>query len=354
MKLQHLSFKTINKNHNPIIFNSVLWLCSFIILLFIFSKGKQPIKIDYIYTFGFISSIIIPVLINFYILIPQLLKKEKYVVYTLSFTVNLILFSQLNVWLFKPILDYIFPNYFFISYHSNTRLITIFSIFLIVTTLLKLAEDWIHFNKNEHKILKQQNHLIQGQLTALRSQINPHFLFNSLNVIYDLALQKSNETKDAIIQLSDILRYIIYDTNTKQITIDEEIELLDNYIQFQKFRVQGFKNISFNKSVDNPNFKLYPMLLLPLVENSFKHGIKDDVKKTYLNINLTLKNNILVFIIENNNSENNITHKDNSGIGLENIKKNLEINYPNNHVFLTQNSNNKFIATLKLFKTYES
>jgi sensor histidine kinase YesM len=336
-------------NHSPLLFNLVLWFCSFIILLFIFSKGQKPIKIDYIYTISFLISVAVPVLINLYIIVPKFLKKEKYALFGLAFITNLILFTQLHNWLFEPLIDMLFPNYFFMSYFSNTRHIIIFSIFLISTTLLKLSEDWFYFNRNENKALKTQNELIQLQLSALRSQINPHFLFNSLNVIYALAIQKKDNIKDAIVQLSDILRYVIYDSNTERVTLKEEVTLLKNYIDFQKFRVQGFNNINLKTAIENEDFKIYPMLLLPLIENSFKHGIKGNLEDTFIDIELIQKNEILSFKIENNCTKDNVTSSnETSGVGLENIKKNLEIVYPNNHTFITDNTNNIFTVQLTI------
>lgn len=336
-------------NHSPLLFNLVLWFCAFVILLFIFSKGQKPIKIDYIYTIGFLISVAIPVLINLYIIIPRLLKKEKYLLFALAFIINLILFTQLHIWLFEPLLDNVFPNYFFMSYLSNTRHIIIFSIFLISTTLLKLSEDWFYFNQNENKALKSQNELIQTQLSSLRSQINPHFLFNSLNVIYSLAIQKKDNIKDAVVQLSDILRYVIYDSNTERVTLKEEITLLKNYIEFQKFRVQGFNNINLKTTIEDEGFKIYPMLLLPLIENSFKHGIKGNLEETFINISMKQKENSFSFKIENNTLDpidNASTEA--SGLGLENIKKNLDIVYPNNYTFIANNSNNIFSVKLTI------
>ena len=124
-------------NHRPLLFNLVLWFCSFIILLFIFSKGQKPIKIDHIYTISFLVSVAIPVLINLYLLLPRLLKKEKYLLFGIAFIVNLFVFAQLHNWLFEPWLDKLFPNYFFMSYFSNTRHIIIFSIFLILSVVHK-------------------------------------------------------------------------------------------------------------------------------------------------------------------------------------------------------------------------
>jgi sensor histidine kinase YesM len=334
-------------NHNPLLFNSALWLFSFTVLLFIFSKGKAPIKIDYIYTFSFLTSIAIPVIINLYVLIPYLLKKEHYWLFIIAFIINLILFTQLNVWFFEPILNALFPDYFFISYHSNTEVITIFIIFLITTTLIKLSEDWFHFNSNENRTLKLQNEQIQLQLSSLRSQINPHFLFNSLNVIYALTIEKKEGVKDAIVQLSDILRYIIYDSNTEQVAIKDEVKLLKNYIAFQKFRVQGFNLIDLHLDIENKNFMLYPMLLLPLVENSFKHGLKS----SNIKVQITQKGNNFSFKIENqSDSTFSDISDESSGVGLENVKKNLDIVYPNAHQFIITNVNNKFIVTLKISK----
>jgi sensor histidine kinase YesM len=221
---------------STIVFNLVLWICSFVLFLFVFTEDGQPHTIDYIYTGSFLATIIVPVLINFYVLIPTLLKREKYLFYVMTFIINILVFAQFNIWFFEHFIDYIFTDYYFISYHSNTTLFTIFSMFLIVTTLIKLSVDWFYFNSYENRELKIKNQQIQAQLSSLRSQINPHFLFNSLNVIYALALEKKEETKDAIVQLSDILRYVIYDSNTEQVTLKDEITLLKNYIEFQQFR----------------------------------------------------------------------------------------------------------------------
>ena len=343
------SYLNKTNNHNPITFNMVLWFLSFGILLLVFSGGEKPIKIDYIYTTCFLITIAVPVSINLYVLIPRFLKKERHLVYIVLFIINLAVFSLLNVFLFKSFLDYFFPNYFFISYPSSTKPILIFSIFLIATMLIKLSEDWFHFNRNENKALRLKNQHIETQLSNLRAQINPHFLFNSLNVIYALAIEKKEGITDAIVQLSDILRYIIYDSDTKNITLKEEITLLENYIQFQKFRVHGFNNVTFNKTIENENFNLYPMLLLPLVENSFKHGLKGDLKETFITIELYQKALFFRFSIENNSLlDNGNDAPEYSGVGLEHIKNNLNLVYPKQHQFNITKTETTFKVDLEI------
>jgi LytS/YehU family sensor histidine kinase len=320
------------------------------LFLIVFTEDGQPKTIDLIYTGSFLATIILPVLINFYILIPLLLKKERYFFYVVAFILNILLFTQLNIWYFNHLIDYVFPDYYFISYHSNIALFTIFSVFLVITTLIKLSVDWFYFNSYENRELKIRNQMIQAQLSALRSQINPHFLFNSLNVIYALAIENKAETKDAIVQLSDILRYVIYDSNTERVTLKDEVTLVKNYIEFQQFRHQQNDNITFNCNIEDENYSIYPMLLLPLVENSFKYGIKGDISNTFIRMDLKQKKDEFIFDIENNYSENLLETNEHSGLGLENIKKNLEIVYPKSHELKISKTKDTFKVCLKLYK----
>jgi LytS/YehU family sensor histidine kinase len=210
--------------------------------------------------------------------------------------------------------------------------------------------DWFYFNSYENRELKIRNQMIQAQLSALRSQINPHFLFNSLNVIYALAIENKAETKDAIVQLSDILRYVIYDSNTERVTLKDEVTLVKNYIEFQQFRHQQNDNITFNCNIEDENYSIYPMLLLPLVENSFKYGIKGDISNTFIRMDLKQKKDEFIFDIENNYSENLLETNEHSGLGLENTKKNLEIVYPKSHELKISKTKDTFKVCLKLYK----
>ncbi|MFP4846217.1 sensor histidine kinase [Winogradskyella sp. PE311] len=350
--MQSLNINTLIKKsnyHRPLMFNSVLWSLAFLILLFIFSKGKSPITVDYIYTIVFIVLLAIPVSINFYIYIPKFLKLEKYKLYLACFIINLSVSALLGSWLLQPILDVLFPNYFFISYLSKPNIFLVFSIFLVATTLLKLAEDWFYFNTNENKILKLKNQQIETQLSALRSQINPHFLFNSLNVVYALALEKKEGITNAIVQLSDILRYVIYDSDTERVSLKNEIKLLQNYIAFQNHRIETPNATDFNIDVADEQFKIYPMLLLPLLENSYKHGLISGETKTPIRVKVYQKGNQFQFSISNANlnTQNKIKDKY-SGIGLINLKNNLDLVYPNQHKFKVEESKDQFEVTLNI------
>lgn len=350
--MQNLNFNSFLKRsnyHRPLIFNSVLWSLAFVILLFVFSKGKTPITVDYIYTIIFLLVVAIPVSINFYVLMPRFLKLEKYGLYFILFIINLIVFAALASLLFQPLLDILFPNYFFVSYLSNINIYITYSIFLVATTLLKLAEDWFYFNTNQNRILRLQNQQIQTQLSALRSQVNPHFLFNSLNVIYALALEKKDNLSTAIVELSDVLRYVIYDSNTERVTLKDELKLLQNYTAFQKHRFGSVNIIDFNINIENKNFKIYPMLLLPLLENAYKYGISVSENANPITVTVFQKKSEFEFSIlnskENNDSE---LDKNYSGVGLKTLQDNLNLVYPKQHQFNIVDTKTNFKVTIKI------
>ncbi len=331
--------------HRFWVFNSLFWITSYVLLLFLFSGRKSPEKIDFIYTSCFIVSLVVPVLVNIYVYIPKFLKKEKYLLFLVLFIANLILFAELNPLFFELVISSFFNDYYFISYHNKLEIYFIFFLFFTVSSLIWLAEDWIYLNKLEKDVLKREKQQIEKQLYYLKGQINPHFLFNALNVIYALSIEKKN-VSNAILQLSDILRYVIYDTEVKKVGIVKEIELLENYIAFEKNRHNKNANIQFNYSV-HKDAKIYPMLFLPLVENSFKHGLKSKPEKPFISIQLNQNENEVSFTISNN-----FTKKDKpevkKGIGLKNIQESLQLIYPKKHSFTTNSENNIFTAILKI------
>ncbi|MDX6745549.1 sensor histidine kinase [Polaribacter sp. PL03] len=273
--------------------------------------------------------------------------------FCLLFILNLAVFTQLNSLFFNSLIEGVFSNYYFISYHSNIKIGFIFAAFLSATMFIKLSEDWLYLNKLENNALKLDKQEVENQLSSLKAQINPHFLFNSLNVLYSLSLVDKDKTTDAILQLSDILRYVLYDNNTKKITLKEEIILLKKYIDFQKSRHKK-PNINFDIQIDNEDFEIYPMLLLPLIENSFKHGIKGAIENTFINIKMKKNEKEFTFFIENNLPEVSLVLlKEVGGLGLKNIQQNLVLIYPNKHSFSTTIIDQKFQVSLKI-KTDEN
>ena len=168
---------------------------------------------------------------------------------------------------------------------------------------------------------------LETELKYLRNQTNPHFLFNTLNNIYALARKKSEQTPDAVMKLSKLLRFMLYDTAKPLISIEDEIRMLQDYIDLEKIRYNDKLTISFLKDVTDKQETISPLLLLPFVENAFKHGASESRFASFINIDLKLNNGILTFSVKNSKENSGCRCPDNITIGLNNVKRQLELLY---------------------------
>ena len=250
--------------------------------------------------------------------------------------------SGFYIILFDRWTDYIFRGYYFIAYYSFWDISLYFVIYLFTTSLLRLARGWFRLQETEkEKTL--------AELKALKSQINPHFLFNSLNSIYSLARKNSREVPEKIIQLSDLMRHIIYDSDVDFIPLEKEVEMVKNYIELQNLRTQENNKIDFETSGDIKGKKIAPLIFLPFIENSFKHGLKGGAKNAFVKIRLEVTGKVLNFEIENSKGESSqIVNSKYKGIGIDNVKKRLELIYPDIHTLKISNNEKSFKVLLQL------
>lgn len=183
--------------------------------------------------------------------------------------------------------------------------------------------------------LKKENHIrneqVLAELNLLKSQISPHFLFNVLNSLYALSLSKSDKTPGVILQLSDILRYSLYEAQEREIPVLEEVAIINTYIAIEKMRVPETSSISFNHEGIDQTIRIAPMLLLPLIENAFKHGVDSTVGDSYIKASLSKSGNKLLFTCENTFKEPKVKNSKVGGIGIQNVRKRLELLYPSRH-----------------------
>jgi LytS/YehU family sensor histidine kinase len=213
---------------------------------------------------------------------------------------------------------------------------------LFATSLFRLARGWFRLQEIEkEKTLTE--------LKALKSQINPHFLFNSLNNIYSLARRHSDLVPEKIIQLSDLMRHLLYESDVEFIKLSREVDMIKNHIELQRLRTSKEDNIELNVAGDIENKKIAPLLFLPFVENSFKHGLKSGINNAFVRINIEVAGSILNFEIENNKGMN-VPVEDTryKGIGIENVKKRLELIYPGLHKLKIWDNEKTFKVYLRL------
>lgn len=188
---------------------------------------------------------------------------------------------------------------------------------------------------------------LETELKYLKSQINPHFLFNTLNNIYALARKKSDDTADVVLKLSKILRFVLYESPKPAITIQEELKLMEDYIDLETIRHRQKINISFKKDVDDPSQPVSPFLLLPFLENAFKHGLNESYFDASINLDVKLKAGQLLFEIENTKERANQEGETPKGIGMSNSKRQLELLYPD-HTLEVINSKETFTVKLRV------
>jgi|KBSSwiS6_1023812.scaffolds.fasta_scaffold06831_2 two-component system LytT family sensor kinase len=199
----------------------------------------------------------------------------------------------------------------------------------------KLLRKQLTGKEREKGLIKEK---LEAELKFLRTQTNPHFLFNTLNNIYGLARVKSDHTPDAVMKLSKLLRFMIYESKKEFIHIGDEIKMLEDYIELEKIRYNDRLNISFNKEIDDLTQPVTPLLLLPLVENAFKHGAGESRFNSFIHIYMQLADGKFNFEIENS-KENGIIDEATDNIGLGNLKRQLELLYKEHRLDINNGQN---------------
>jgi sensor histidine kinase YesM len=222
------------------------------------------------------------------------------------------------------------------------------NLYLIVGlySMFYFVKAWYEEQRLAHA-LKQE--MAEAELTLLKSQVHPHFIFNTLNNIYSFAVQNNQRTADLIHKLSSFLSYNLYESGSASIPLTKELDYVTSYIELEKIRYGDRLDVSVN--VFNPidNFSISPLLLLPLVENCFKHGLKSTLEKCWIRIDISRQNDWLTIKIENSvGADQAPHHPTKNGIGLENVKRRLEIIYPKSHEFKYTHEGATFFCLLKI------
>ena len=214
--------------------------------------------------------------------------------------------------------------------------------FIFLSTVYKFTIDWF-FNEKEKTELERQR--LTAELAFLKSQINPHFLFNSLNNIYSLAYQKSEATPDAILKLSEIMRYMLYESNDNRVALEKEITYLQSFIELQKLRFKGKAHVILEVEGQIQNQNIVPLILISFVENAFKHGLATN-KDHPIVINISVFEDNLLFTIKNKKNEQN---KDQTGgIGMVNVVRRLDLTYPEKYKLSVENREHEYFSELYL------
>jgi LytS/YehU family sensor histidine kinase len=206
--------------------------------------------------------------------------------------------------------------------HSAYFFATLF--YVGITSFLRFIKDWVAMQDLNLKLAKIEQQKLEAELKTLKGQLNPHFLFNSLNNIYSLALIQSDKVPKLILKLSDLMRHIIYESKENFISLEKEIEFVNNFIALQKIRTSAATRIDYEIDGNIPNAKIAPLLFEPFIDNAFKHGLPGSEGSDFISIRINFpEEDQLEFRIENNYLESEEWNKKNSGIGITNVQKRL-------------------------------
>lgn len=229
-----------------------------------------------------------------------------------------------------------FPRYDFMSLYGTLLVFT-------ASTSLAFMQKW---RLDEQKRNEHEKERITAELRYLKQQINPHFLFNALNSIYSLTINCPSPASDVVLKLSSILRYMLYETDNRQVTLTEEMEVVKNYIDIQQLRLTDKVKVSYLAEGITDNLIIEPLILIPLLENAFKYGV-DNLTESYIKIQVKVEGDQLEAIIENNIVQRP-TDKTDSGIGLKNIIRRLDLLYADNYDLNISEKDDVFTVLLRL------
>ena len=230
------------------------------------------------------------------------------------------------------------PVYFFIAWNAMLMALTVG-----LAVAIRMTGNWYRIEAEKQQIEKERT---QAELKNLKSQLNPHFLFNTLNNIYALIPIDRTKAQFAVHSLSHMLRYVLYENNQNYIPLEKEIQFVRNYVELMELRLPDRVETTVDLPEQADGYTIAPLLFITLVENAFKHGVSPS-QPSFVHISIRMvKEGTLVCTIENSDFPKTDADRSGSGIGLQNLRKRLNLLYPNRHILRTENLNGSFVAQL--------
>lgn len=347
----------MNKKFLTITIHVAGWACFFLLPVVFFPRTRYPnyelsnaaiqmyVCIDlYLISFYYL---------NTHVLIPKLLTKRKWLWYALSVIVCFVLFASIPK-LFESAIQSEIPGNVKMRMHRKHRPFlypftgssAVFFLVLTISTCSRVIQEWLGIEKKKQQA---EHEKLATELSFLKSQINPHFLFNTLNNIYSLALVKSDATAGAVLKLSSIMRYVLNETKHDSVPLEKEIRFIRDYIELQKARLTDKVTIQFSAEGETERKQIAPLILIPFVENAFKYGVSTKETSSIL-FNLKADKDTIDFTSQNKIIANDKEKNEQTGIGLKNTRRRLELLYPNKYSLSVNQENNLFTVHLTLSK----
>lgn len=289
------------------------------------------------------------VYIHLYLYVPKLLNRKKYFSYVSITAFSIYGYSLLNYWLITSLPRENMPEAMIRFIENMTPNFDLLEGVIVVILTYSLKYTLIAFI-TQNELLKLQKEKLQLELNALKAQIHPHFLFNTLNNLYSLTLKNSGEASEMILKLSDIMRYVLYQANEERVLLSKEIDFISSYTELQRIRYHNRYDIQFEVIGEVKEQLVAPLLFIDFVENAFKHGIDKRFSDGFVFIQFKVENNSVSFLVKNSigTEETSGINPSETGIGLSNVKKRLSLLYPLKHVLEITATEEIFMVHLQI------
>jgi sensor histidine kinase YesM len=328
----------------PWVLHVVFWVFVFLLMLMA-GPDNNTSALEVVRKLINLAFYMLVVYINLGYLIPKFLSQKNFMTYCLLLLAMVAVFTPIKVLLLYITYDEVDPREFLIMNQQYIFLL----LFLIAggSTVIKIISDWQR-HQRDRKDLETQR--MQSEIKFLKSQINPHFLFNTLNSLYALTLKKSDAAPEIVIKLSEMMRYMLYECNERRVPLAKEVTYIQNYLDLEKLRQSGHSDIRFDVEGEIMDQTIAPLIFIPFLENSFKHGLNHQLGDGYVHVIMKVLGNKLLLRILNSKPKQVPARGDRSsgGIGLVNVRRRLNLLYPNQYKLDILDSEKEHIVELSL------
>ena len=288
--------------------------------------------------------------LNYFILLPRWLQRKQLGRYLLEFLVPFAILNAARLYLLRYLMTGDAGEFRFFHSSFFTIQSVLISLFIVVFVgMLRFAVDWFEFEARTKAI---ENEKLFAELNFLKAQINPHFLFNTLNNLYYLAYTQSPNTTEVIEKLSQMMRYMIYDTNAARVPLSKEVTYMENYISLEKLRLNDQIPIKFKVQGNIEGALIVPLIFITFLENAFKHGVSNNNPQAWVKIKIDIAGKVCTYTVANSKIRGtNPVAGEKSGIGLQNVRRRLDLSYPDLYELDVNDTPDEFRVKLKLILT---
>ncbi len=344
-------FEKYQSTRRRIMWHILFWACYIAMYTVIYGSFEDAYGAEFYWMMAYLPLKMLVTYFTLYYVIPNYFLQKKYVTATILTTLAIIIaaFCQriLDYYVFYPMYGYDWMSGGVFNAPKSFKIALGIYPVVALASFIKITK---HFYREESKSQELKQQKLEAELNFLKGQIHPHFLFNTLNNLYALTLKKSDNSPEVVLKLSELLSFMLYECNSRTVPLSKELNLIENYIALEKIRYDDRLTTTYTIEGDVSKSQIPPMLLLPFVENAFKHGTSDSLDEVWVEINVEVRNQILRLSVKNSNGhdESRAEMEYQKGIGLKNVNRRLELLYNGYYDLKVTDNGSSYSVSLEL------